>query len=76
MDSAAIFFWVGMAGLLAVAVILGRWHAEDMAKRTAETYGERVVKPRVDTPVRPHVSSQEMAPLDAALPDGAERASA
>ena len=76
MDSAAIFFWVGMAALLAVAVILGRWHAEDMTKRIAETYGERVVKPRVDAPVRPQASSQDMETPDAALSDGAERASA
>ncbi len=76
MDGTTIFFWVGMAGLLAVAVILGRWYAEDMAERIAETYGHRAVKPRVDAPVRPHASSQDMEPPDAAFPDGAARASA
>jgi hypothetical protein len=75
MDSAAIF-WVGMAGVFAVAVILRRWHAEDMAGRIAETHGERVVRPRVDAPVRRRGSSRVATPRDAAFPDGAQRASA
>jgi hypothetical protein len=76
MDGTAIFFWVGMAGVLAVAVVLRRWHAEDMAQKLAETYGERVVRPRVDAVVRPRVSSRDRRPSDAAFPGGAERASA
>ncbi len=73
MDNAAILFWVGMAGLLAVAVVLGRWDTEKMAKRIAETYGRDVMEPRVDALVRRPVSSQDVGPPDAALPDGAER---
>jgi hypothetical protein len=76
MDSTAIFFWVGMVALLAVAVMLGRWQREDMARRSAETYGYRAVKPRVDAAIRSRVSSRDMEPPDAAFPDGAERASA
>lgn len=76
MSGTGIFFWVGMAALLAVAVILGRWQAEDINKRIVETYGYRALKPRVDAPVRPQVSSQDMEPPDAAFPDRAARASA
>jgi hypothetical protein len=76
MDSTAILFWVGMAALLAVAVILGRWHKEEVTRRIGEAYGGRVVIPRIGAPVRPQVSSHGVEPTDAALPDGAERAPA
>jgi hypothetical protein len=76
MDSAATCFWVGMAGVLAVAVVLRRWHAEDMGRRIAETHGARVVRRRVNAPVRRRASSRDATPRDAAFPDGAQRASA
>ena len=46
MDGAAIFFWVGMAGLLAVAVVLRHWHAEELARRFAEARGEWIASIR------------------------------
>lgn len=74
-DDAAILFWFGMAGLLAVAALLGRWHTEDVRRRVAETYGRRVVKP-VGAPIRSPISSRDVLPPDAGLPEESERASA
>lgn len=73
MDGRALFFWVGLSGLLAIALLLGRWHAEELARRTADAYGQRAAKPSVDPPVRSRRSSRS---TDAALPELPERASA
>ena len=42
MNGTAIFFWIGLAGLLCVSLVLGRWHAETRAVRSdyARAVGE------------------------------------
>jgi hypothetical protein len=75
-NGTAIFFWLGMAGLLLVSLVLGRWHAEDMARRVADTYGHRSVRTPGHDPVRGHVGWQDVESPDAEFPDDIERASA
>ena len=74
MNGTAIFFWIGLAGLLCVSLVLGRWHAEDMARRVADTYGHRAVKTPSHEPV--HVPWKDGERPDAGFPEEVERASA
>ena len=76
MNGTALFFWLGMAGLLLVSLVLGRWHAEDMARRVADTYGHRSVRTPSQDPVRTQVAWQDGERPDAGFPEEVERASA
>lgn len=69
-----MFFWLGIPALLGVALVLRRWHAEDMARRLADTRRRRAAEPRGGATEPARLPWRDVAPDT--LPEETERASA